>query len=239
MLTDPHSWLAFLTLALLEIVLGLDNLIFLAVLIARLPAAQQERARLLGLGLAMLMRIGLLLCVVWLTHLVQPLFRLAGQAVSARDLILCAGGLFLLGKSVLEMHHALEGAAAGAPVQPWRGGLAAAVLQIGLIDLVFSLDSVFTAVGLVRELAVMVGAIVVAILVMLLVSRSLGAFIARHPTIKMLALAFLLLIGFALVADGLHFEIPKGYLYFAMLFAVGVELINTRLRKRLDQRSRG
>jgi predicted tellurium resistance membrane protein TerC len=236
-LTDPHSWLAFLTLALLEIVLGLDNLIFLTVLIARLPAAQRERARLLGLGLALLMRIGLLLCVVWLTHLVQPLFHLAGQAVSARDLILCAGGLFLLGKSVLEMHHALEGAA-GAPVQPWRGGLAAAVLQIGLIDLVFSLDSVFTAVGLVRELAVMVGAIVVAILVMLLVSRSLGAFIARHPTIKMLALAFLLLIGFALVAEALHFEIPKGYLYFAMFFAVGVELINTRLRKRLDQRSR-
>ena len=237
-LTDPHLWFAFLTLSLLEIVLGLDNLIFLSVLVARLPKAQQERARLFGLGLAMLTRIGLLFCVVWLTHLVQPLFSVAGQDVSARDLILLGGGLFLLGKSVLEMHHALEGAGADAPTRPWRGGMVGAVVQIGLIDLVFSLDSVFTAVGLVRELAVMVGAIVVAIVVMLVVSRSLGAFIARHPTIKMLALAFLLLIGFALVAEALHFEIPKGYLYFAMFFSVGVELINLRLRRRLDQKGR-
>ena len=235
LLTDPHTWLAFLTLALLEIVLGIDNLIFISILVERLPAALQNKARVSGLALAMVTRIALLFSLVWLSHLTRPLFALAGQEVSGRDLVLLGGGLFLLVKSVLEIHQTLEGAGHGAkPVA--RGGFLGVIVQIGLIDIVFSLDSVFTAVGLVRNVWVMAAAIVVAIVVMMAVSRSIGAFIARHPTIKMLALAFLILIGFALVAEGLHFEIPKGYLYFAMAFAVGVELINVRLRKRLDRR---
>jgi predicted tellurium resistance membrane protein TerC len=184
----------------------------------------------------MLTRIALLFSVVWLTRLTRPWLQIAGRGFSGRDLVLLAGGLFLLGKSVLEIHQALEGPAAAAHRRRLRGGLAAVVAQIAIIDIVFSLDSVFTAVGLVRELPVMVAAIVVAILVMMWVSRSIGAFIARHPTIKMLALSFLLLIGVALVGEGLHFEIPKGYLYFAMAFAFGVELINMRLRPRVAQR---
>jgi predicted tellurium resistance membrane protein TerC len=199
----------------------------------------QPRARIGGLALAMLTRIALLFSVVWLTRLVQPWFTLGGQSFSARDLVLLGGGLFLLAKSVLEIHRALEGPAPEAERARLRGGLTAVMLQIALIDIVFSFDSVLTAVGLVRELSVMVAAIVVAIAVMMWVSRSIGSFIARHPTIKMLALAFLILIGLALVCEGLHFDIPKGYLYFAMAFAVGVELINMRLRRRLDaQRSR-
>jgi len=204
--------------------------------VARLPPQQQRRARIGGLALAMLTRIALLFSVVWLTGLVQPWLRIAGRSFSARDLVLLAGGLFLLGKSVLEIHQALEAPPAATTRTRLRGSLLAVVAQIALIDIVFSLDSVFTAVGLVRELPVMVAAIVTAILVMMWVSRSIGAFIARHPTIKMLALAFLMLIGLALVGEGLHFEIPKGYLYFAMAFAVGVELINMRLRRRLDER---
>jgi predicted tellurium resistance membrane protein TerC len=181
----------------------------------------------------MLTRIALLFSVVWLTHLTRPLLYVGGQSFSGRDLVLLAGGLFLIGKSVLEIHQALEGAAGEPQPQRLRGSFASVVAQIAIIDIVFSLDSVFTAVGLVRELSVMVAAIVVAILVMMWVSRSIGAFIARHPTIKMLALSFLLLIGVALVGEGLHFEIPKGYLYFAMAFAFGVELINMRLRPRV------
>jgi predicted tellurium resistance membrane protein TerC len=183
-----------------------------------------------GLALAMLTRIALLASVVWLTRLTQPWLQLADRSFSGRDLVLLAGGLFLLGKSVLEIHQALEGQPPAPDQRRLHGGFAAVVAQIALIDIVFSLDSVFTAVGLVRELPVMVAAIVVAILVMMWVSRSIGAFITRHPTIKVLALSFLLLIGVALVGEGLHFEIPKGYLYFAMAFAFGVELINMRLR---------
>ena len=201
----------------------------------RLPAQLQNRARIGGLALAMATRVLLLFSLVWVTHLVKPLFYVAGQSVSGRDLVLLGGGLFLLAKSVLEMHQTVEGAAPDAHKRKLRGGFMSVIVQIGLIDIVFSLDSVFTAVGLVKDLEVMVAAIVVAIIVMMLVSRSIGAFISRHPTIKVLALAFLLLIGFALVAEGVHFEIPKGYLYFAMAFAVGVELINTRLRRRLDE----
>jgi predicted tellurium resistance membrane protein TerC len=216
----------------LEIILGIDNLIFIGILIDKLPPAQQRRARLAGLALAMLTRIALLLGVVSLTHLVAPWLRVGGLVFSGRDLVLLGGGVFLLTKSVLEIHGMLEG-----PVSPIgsgrvRASLAALVVQIALIDIVFSLDSVFTAVGLVKELPVMVAAIVVAILVMMWVSGRVASFIARHPTVKMLALAFLLLIGVALLAQGLHFEIPKGYLYFAMAFALGVELINTRLRRR-------
>jgi predicted tellurium resistance membrane protein TerC len=206
--------------------------------VERLPAQLQNRARIGGLALAMATRVLLLFSLVWVTHLVKPLFYVAGQSVSGRDLVLLGGGLFLLAKSVLEMHQTVEGAAPAAHERKLRGGFMSVIVQIGLIDIVFSLDSVFTAVGLVKDLEVMVAAIVVAIIVMMLVSRSIGAFISRHPTIKVLALAFLLLIGFALVAEGVHFEIPKGYLYFAMAFAVGVELINTRLRRRLDERRR-
>jgi predicted tellurium resistance membrane protein TerC len=235
-LSDPHVWLAFLTLSLLEIVLGIDNLIFISILVERLPAQLQNKARLAGLSLAMLTRIALLFSLVWLTHLTRPLFEVFGQDVSGRDLVLLGGGLFLLVKSVLEMHAALEGASADAHrPAALRSSFTAVIVQIAVIDIVFSLDSVFTAVGLANQLPVMVAAIVVAIVVMMLVSRSIGAFISRPPTSKMLALSFLLLIGFALVAEGVHFEIPKGYLYFAMAFSVGVELINTRLRKRLDQ----
>jgi predicted tellurium resistance membrane protein TerC len=191
-------------------------------------------ARTSGLALAMLTRVALLFSIVWLTRLVHPWLYVAGRSFSGRDVVLLGGGLFLLGKSVLEIHQALEGPPRAAARAPLRSSLLAAVAQIALIDIVFSLDSVFTAVGLVRELPIMVAAVVVAILVMMWVSRSIGAFITRHPTIKMLALAFLLLIGVALVGEGLHFEIPKGYLYFAMAFAVGVEMINMRVRRRLD-----
>ena len=184
----------------------------------------------------MLTRVLLLFSLVWVTHLVRPLFYVFGQSVSGRDLVLLGGGLFLLVKSVLEMHQTLEGAAPDPQRRRLSGGFVAVIVQIGLIDIVFSLDSVFTAVGLAKDIRVMVAAIVVAILVMMLVSRSIGTFISRHPTIKVLALAFLLLIGFALVAEGVHFEIPKGYLYFAMAFSVGVELINTRVRRRQDAR---
>jgi predicted tellurium resistance membrane protein TerC len=227
----PHLWLAFVALTVLEIVLGVDNIIFITILVGRLPPAQQSRARLVGLSLAMLTRIALLFSVVWLTRLVQPWLTIGARSFSGRDLVLLGGGLFLLGKSVLEIHAALEGAHPAAHARPLRGSFVAVVAQIAMIDIVFSLDSVFTAVGLVRELAIMVAAIVAAVLVMLWVSRSIGAFIARHPTIKMLALAFLLLIGVALMAEGLHFEIPKSYLYFAMAFAVAVELINVRVRR--------
>ncbi len=218
--------------------LGIDNLIFISILVERLPAQLQNKARVSGLALAMLARIGLLFSLVWITHLVTPLFYVAAQSVSGRDLVLLGGGAFLLVKSVLEMHQGLEGAARDPNRTQLRHRFAAVIVQIGLIDIVFSLDSVFTAIGLARELTVMVAAIVVAIIVMMLVSRALGAFIHRHPTIKMLALAFLLLIGFALIAEGLHFPIPKGYLYFAMAFAVGVELLNMRLRRRLKERPR-
>jgi len=200
-----------------------------------LPPPRRAAARISGLTLAMLTRIALLFSVVWLTHLTQPWLQIGGRSFSGRDLVLLAGGLFLLGKSVLEIHQALEGDPVDAGRRQLQGGFAAVVTQIALIDIVFSLDSVFTAIGLVRELWVMVAAIVVAILVMMAVAGSIGAFITRHPTIKMLALSFLLLIGLALVGEGLHFEIPKGYLYFAMAFAFGVELINMRLRRRVER----
>jgi predicted tellurium resistance membrane protein TerC len=206
--------------------------------VQRLPARLQHRARLGGLALAMVTRIALLFSIVWLTRLVQPWLHFAGRSFSGRDVVLLLGGLFLLAKSVLEIHQTLEGRPAEPGRARLRGQLLAVIVQIGLIDIVFSLDSVFTAVGLVRELPIMVAAIAVAIVVMMWVSGSISAFIARHPTIKMLALAFLLLIGVALIAEGLHFEIPKGYLYFAMAFSVAVEMINMRRRRRLEDRQR-
>ena len=239
LLADPQVWLAFITLALLEIVLGIDNLIFIAILVGRLPPARQEAARITGLTLAMATRIALLYSIVWLTRLTTPWFYVGSQAVTGRDLILFMGGLFLLMKSVLEIHKAMEGAGRS-PGQTARvySGLVMTVIQIAIIDIVFSLDSVFTAVGLANDLPIMIAAIIVAILVMMWVSRAVGAFIERHPTIKVLALSFLILIGLALIAEAVHFEIPKGYLYFAMAFSVAVEMINIRLRRLLDSRKK-
>jgi predicted tellurium resistance membrane protein TerC len=235
LLADPQTWLAFVTLSLLEIILGFDNIIFISILVGRLPPARQELARITGLALAMLTRVALLFSIVWLTGLVEPLFHVGEQQVSGRDLILLVGGLFLLAKSVLEIHHTLEGASPQvARAKRVYGSFAMIVVQIGAIDIVFSLDSVFTAVGLARDFVIMVAAIIASILVMMWVSRSVSAFIERYPTIKMLALAFLILIGAALVAEAVHFEIPKGYLYFAMAFSVMVELVNIRLRRKLD-----
>jgi predicted tellurium resistance membrane protein TerC len=234
LLSDPQAWLAFAALAMLEIVLGVDNIIFISILVSRLPRGRQRTARLGGLALAMCTRIALLYSIVWLTRLTRPLLDLAAQQLSVRDLILLGGGLYLLAKSVIEIHHALEGAARGD--QPRRrAGVLLTVIQIALIDIVFSLDSVFVAVGLAKDLPIMVAAIVAAILVMMGVAGAIGDFVGRHPTVKMLALAFLILIGASLVAEALHFEMPKQYLYFAMAFATTVELINLRLRARLQQ----
>jgi predicted tellurium resistance membrane protein TerC len=233
LLTDPQAWLSFVTLSLLEIVLGIDNIIFISILVSRLPKERQETARITGLALAMLTRIALLFSIVWLTRLTKPMFEIASQGVSGRDIILFFGGLFLLVKSVIEIHHTMEGAAEQHKARVYSSFLFT-VMQIAVIDIVFSLDSVFTAVGLAKHLPVMVAAIVVAIGVMMWVSGSIAAFIERHPTIKMLALSFLILIGVALIVEAAHFEIPKGYLYFAMAFSVAVELLNIRVRKLLE-----
>ena len=238
LVTDPQAWLSLVILTALEIVLGIDNVIFIALLVGRLPAKRQERARLLGLSLAMLTRIALLYSIVWLTRLTQPWIRVGNLALSGRDLILLAGGLFLLAKSVTEIHHSIERPRVGTHTRRYAD-FTVIILQIALIDIVLSLDSVFTAVALANQLAIMVTAIIIAIVVMMWLARSVAAFIERYPTLKILALAFLILIGSALVASGVHFEIPKGYLYFAMGFAVAVEMTNIRLRRHLDARRRG
>jgi len=239
LLADPQVWLAFITLATLEIILGIDNLIFIAILVGRLPAVRQEAARLTGLTLAMLTRIALLYSIVWLTRLTTPWFHVGDQEVTGRDLILFIGGLFLLVKSVLEIHQAMEGAAKShSQTAKVYAGFVMTVVQIAVIDIIFSLDSVFTAVGLAKDLSIMIAAIIVAIVVMMWVSRAISAFIERHPTIKVLALSFLILIGVALVAEAVHFDIPKGYLYFAMAFSVTVEMVNIRLRRLLDSRKK-
>jgi predicted tellurium resistance membrane protein TerC len=233
LLTDPQAWLAFVTLSLLEIVLGIDNIIFISILVGRLPHEQRKSARIGGLAFAMVTRVALLFSIVWLTRLVKPWFHVGPQPVSGRDLILFLGGLFLLAKSVLEIHHTLEGASEQRTARVFSSFILT-ILQVGIIDIVFSLDSVFTAVGLANDLPVMIAAVIVSILVMMVVSGAIGAFVDRHPTIKILALSFLILIGVALIAEGAHFEIPKGYLYFAMAFSVCVEMINIRLRRLLD-----
>ncbi|OGI68790.1 MAG: hypothetical protein A2W18_11935 [Candidatus Muproteobacteria bacterium RBG_16_60_9] len=231
LLLSPEAWLAFVTLTALEIVLGIDNIIFISILVGRLPRAQQTRARFIGLSLAMVMRIALLLSLVWIMRLTAPLFEVFTVAISGRDLILIGGGLFLLAKSTAEIHESLEGAerVRGKAV---RAGFAAMMVQIAFIDIVFSLDSVITAVGMARDIEVMVAAIVVAVLVMMAAAGSIGRFVDRHPTVKMLALSFLILIGVALIADGLGAHVPKGYIYFAMAFSFGVEMLNLRLRRR-------
>ncbi|MDA0636955.1 TerC family protein [Nonomuraea sp. MCN248] len=229
--TNPEIWIGFLTLVTLEIVLGIDNIIFISILAGKLPPEQRDRARVLGLGAALVMRLLLLLALSWVVRLTAPLFEVFGHEISGRDLILLLGGLFLLAKSVTEISHTMDG--------PAKDGKSAAVVsftsvivQIMLLDIVFSLDSVITAVGMVNELGVMIAAVVVAVIVMLFASGPIARFVDAHPSIKMLALAFLVLIGVMLVAEGLDQHIPKGYIYFAMAFSVVVELLNIRVRSK-------
>jgi predicted tellurium resistance membrane protein TerC len=228
LLLDPQAWIAFATLTALELVLGIDNIIFISILVDRLPPGRRELARRIGLALAMLMRVALLLVLAWIVGLTAPLFTVLGEAISGRDLILLGGGLFLLWKATSEIHGLMEDeeTAAGGPA----ASFAAVLAQIIAIDLVFSLDSIITAVGMVDEIAVMVAAVVVSVVLMLAFAGPIGRFVSRHPTVKMLALSFLLMVGVALVAEGLDFHVPKGYIYFAMAFSVGVEMLNLRLR---------
>jgi predicted tellurium resistance membrane protein TerC len=231
LLLDPRAWIAFVTLTALELVLGIDNIIFISILVDRLPAERRELTRRIGLGLAMIMRIGLLLVLAWIVGLTAPLFRVLAQEISGRDLILIAGGLFLLWKATGEIHQLLEGEAAERGTR-MASSFAGILAQIAVIDLVFSLDSIITAVGMVTQLPVMVAAVVASVALMMLFAGPIGRFVSRHPTVKMLALAFLIMIGMALVADGLGFHVPKGYIYFAMAFSVGVEMLNLRIRRR-------
>jgi len=230
-ITLPQAWVALATLTALEIVLGIDNIVFISVLVGRLPKEQRNKARTLGLTLAMLTRILLLLTLTWIMTLTAPIFTLLGNAISGRDLILLAGGLFLLAKSTQEIHASLE----GKPESVKSGvkqRLVSVLIQIAVLDIIFSLDSVITAVGLADHIPVMVIAIVIAVGVMILSARMIGDFVDSHPTIKMLALSFLILVGFSLVGEALDLHIPKGYIYFAMAFSLGVEILNLRVRDR-------
>jgi predicted tellurium resistance membrane protein TerC len=235
LLTDPQSWIAFATLTALELVLGIDNVIFISILVDRLPAGLRERARRIGLLGAMFMRIGLLLVLAWIIGLTAPLFRMLGQEISGRDLILILGGMFLLWKSTREIHQLLEGAEESPAAVERRASFGALILQIMLIDLVFSLDSIITAVGMVKQVAVMVAAIVASVALMMAFAGAIGRFISAHPTIKMLALSFLVVIGVLLIAQGFDHEVPKGYVYFAMAFAVCVEMLNIRMRRAMSK----
>lgn len=236
-LLDPAAWMALATLTLLEIVLGIDNIIFISILVGRLPAAQRQRARILGLAGAMLTRIMLLLSLAWVMRLTTPLFTVLEEAISGRDLILILGGLFLLAKSTHEIHNSLEGAdeesANGSKIA--IRGFYATLVQIAILDIVFSLDSVITAVGMASHVPVMVLAIMLAVGVMMFAAKAIGDFVDTHPTVKMLALSFLILVGVALIAEGFDLHISKGYIYFAMAFSLCVEMLNIRLRKQSDQ----
>jgi predicted tellurium resistance membrane protein TerC len=234
LLTDPHMWVALATLTLLELVLGIDNIIFISILVSKLPKAQQEMARRIGLFMAMFMRIGLLLLISVIIGLVEPLFTIATQAFSGRDLILLAGGLFLIWKSTGEIHHSLEGDEPNAEIKV-KAKLMATIVQIMLIDLVFSLDSIITAVGMVDDVRIMIAAVVVSLALMMLFAKSIGEFVDAHPSIKMLALSFLVVVGVVLVAEGFGHHVPKGYIYFGMAFAFGVEMLNIRFRKKRSQ----
>ena len=230
LLLDPNVWIAFFTLAALEIVLGIDNIIFISILAAKLPADQQDRARKLGLALAAITRLLLLFSLAWIMGLTKPLFAVLGMEISVRDLILIFGGLFLLAKSTMEIHDKLEGEE-GHTAARVPASFNAVIGQILLLDVVFSLDSIITAVGMVQNVWVMAAAIVTAVIVMVMFAGTVSAFVDRHPTIKMLALSFLMLIGMALVGEGFDMHIPKGYIYFAMAFSVGVEMLNIRYRR--------
>ena len=229
LLTSPEAWVAFATLVVLEVVLGVDNIVFISILAGRLPPEKRQRARLLGLALGVVARIALLLSISWVMRLTAPLFTVAGHHFSVKSLILVAGGLFLIGKSTHEIHERLEGdAEAAATGAPRVVSLAGIVAQIVVIDVVFALDSVITAVGMVDEVPIMIGAVLVAVVVMMAGARRISDAVDRHPTLRMLALAFLVLIGVNLLAEGFGRSIPKGYTYFAMAFSVGVELLNLR-----------
>jgi len=230
-IVTPEAWIALGTLVALEIVLGIDNIIFITILVGRLPEGQRDKARRIGLGLAMLARLVLLFSIFWVMGLVEPWFTILDIEISGRDVILIVGGLFLLTKSTHEIHSSLELTEDTGSV-PAHVGFFSILVQIALLDIVFSLDSVITAVGLVQHLSIMVIAIVVSVVVMLFSARPIGDFVDRNPTIKMLALSFLLLIGFTLIAEGFDVQVPKGYIYFAMAFSVGVELLNMRMRKK-------
>ena len=229
-ISTPEAWIALLTLTALEIVLGIDNIIFISILVDRLPDHQQKKARLIGLGLAMIMRILLLLSLSWVMGLEETLFAVMGHEVSGRDLILLGGGLFLIWKSTQEIHHSLAGETEETQGTP-QATMGAILVQIAILDIVFSLDSVITAVGMADEVGVMITAIVIAVGVMMFCAQAIGEFVENNPTIKMLALSFLILVGTALLGEGMHFHIPKGYIYFAMAFAVVVEMLNLKLRK--------
>ena len=233
-IATPEGWIALATLFALEVVLGIDNIVFLSILVGRLPAEQRELARKLGLGLALIARLLLLFSITWVMGLVDPWFTILGEEISGRDVILIGGGLFLLAKSTHEIHNSLEGGEDGGPgVVASSFGMA--LVQIAILDIVFSLDSVITAVGMVGEISLMAIAIVLAVLVMLVAAKPIGNFVDAHPTIKILALSFLILVGITLIAEGLDFHVPKGYIYFAMAFSIAVEMVNLRMRKKSDK----
>jgi predicted tellurium resistance membrane protein TerC len=239
-LTDPHIWASFIALSAMEIVLGIDNVVFISLLVSRLPVEQRTTARRIGLSLALIFRVIMLAGIAWIIHLTTPIFSIGSYAFSWRDLILIAGGLFLLVKGTREMHQDIEGESEEGP-NAVADTMTTAILQIALIDLVFSVDSIITAVGMADHVEVMIAAVAVAIAVMYFASGPVAEFIERHPTTKMLALSFLLLIGAALIADGMHFHIPRGYIYFAMAFAAAVEVVNVlalRKRRRTAKRAR-
>jgi predicted tellurium resistance membrane protein TerC len=231
LLSNPQMWIAFATLTALELVLGIDNIIFISILVDKLPKAQQELARKIGLFMAMFMRIGLLFVLSWIVGLTAPFFSVFGQEISGRDLILICGGLFLIYKSTSEIHQSLEGEE-GHTSSAVKATFTAVIIQIMIVDMVFSLDSIITAVGMVDELAVMVAAVVASVGLMMLFARSIGEFVSNHPTIKMLALSFLVVVGVVLIAEGFDHHVPKGYVYFGMAFSLGVEMLNIWARKR-------
>jgi predicted tellurium resistance membrane protein TerC len=231
LLADPEVWIAFFTLTALELVLGIDNIIFISILVDKLPAGQRETARRIGLFLAMFMRVGLLLVLSWIVGLTAPLMTILGAELSGRDLILIAGGLFLVWKSTMEIHQLTEGEE-GHASRAVKASFAAIIVQIIIIDMVFSLDSIITAVGMVDEVSVMIAAVVASVGLMMLFARAIGDFVSAHPSIKMLALSFLLVVGVMLVAEGFEHKVPKGYIYFAMAFSVAVEMLNIRMRRK-------
>ncbi len=231
LLTDPQTWIALATLTALELVLGIDNIIFISILVDKLPKAKQEFARRLGLFMAMFMRIGLLLVLAWIVGLVEPLFSILGKGISGRDLILICGGLFLIWKSTGEIHQSLEGEEEHAKGKV-GATLLSVILQIMVVDLVFSLDSIITAVGMVDDVRVMIAAVVASVGLMMLFAGPIGRFVSSHPTIKMLALAFLVVVGVVLVAEGFGHHVPKGYVYFGMAFSLAVEMLNIHMRKK-------
>jgi len=231
LLTDPQAWIAFATLTALELVLGIDNVIFISILVDKLPREKREFARRLGLFMAMFMRVGLLLVLAWIVGLVAPLFTVLGQQISGRDLILILGGMFLIWKSTGEIHQSLEGAE-GEVSSAVQATFTAVILQIMVVDIVFSLDSIITAVGMVDNVVVMISAVVVSVALMMVFAGAIGRFVSDHPTIKMLALSFLVVVGVVLIAEGFDHHVPKGYIYFAMAFSVGVEMLNIRMRRK-------